>query len=517
MPAKLRANNLITMAFLISIGWFSASLQAKDSAIIEADKPIDLPEMSAEQTAAMNQRIAADKRTPEQMLYEMELQHAALVYDTIKSLPLNLPHKAIKDKRVFTKAESDILTAHANMLLSINAPLYEEELPELFALWTETANLMGEAESLSLYKPPANLSEVTAAWRMFKAVDAATLQAAWVLGPAQVSVDANVAPIRIPAGFKFLAAADHIALKARISAIKQAAITQYKLNNRIKTNASSASNLVMPIEGKWSASIIVVNNRYIDFDGSFTNNQMTSSDAFLATIKSRRDPIANLHWKEAGSYNREAVRWLMPPTRDAKNDSMQWATTNGAVTQAIGIDYAFLKLGANAQVIVTLNNVSVAESLAQSPYLPKGKTAADYKPENKLNTIVASIKPMLDSIQFTAGKQLQQSTAADKQTQVALTQLITGQPTLLEQGAQRIIADSKRKNNFWLFLQDHPRYQASLLAALGVLLVALRTQVNALAPENWSSRLLVISLKMVTIIVLLVGALLVWLHFFIIN
>ena len=517
MPVKLRANNLITVAFLMSICWFSAGLQAEDSAIIEADKPIGFPVLSAEETAAMNQRMAADKRTPEQMLYEMELQHAALAYDTLKSLPLNLPRKAIKDKRVFTEAESDILTTHTNMLLSINAPLYEAELPELFALWTEAANLMDEAESLGLYKPPANLSAVTAAWRMFKAIDAATLQAAWVLGPAQVSIDANVAPIHIPAGFKFLAAADHIALNTRISAIKQAAITQYKLNNRIKTNASVASNLVMPIEGKWSASIIVVNNRYIDFDGSFTNNQMTSSDAFLATIKSRRDPIANLHWKEAGSYNREAVRWLMPPTRDAKNDSMQWATTNGAVTQAIGIDYAFLKLGANAQVIVTLNKVSVAESLAQSHYLPKGKTADDYKPENKLNTIIASIKPMLDSIQFTAGKQLQQTTAADKQTQVSLTQLITGQPTLLEQGAKRIIADSKRKNNFWYFLQDHPRYQASLLAALGVLLVALRTQVNELAPQNWSSRLLVISAKMVTIIALLVGAFLVWLHFFIIS
>ena len=145
MPAKLRANNLITIAFLMSICWFSAGLQAEDSAIIEADKPIGFPVLSAEETAAMNQRMAADKRTPEQILYEMELQHAALAYDTLKSLPLNLPRKAIKDKRVFTEAESDMLTAHTNMLLSINAPLYEEELPELFALWTETANLMDEA------------------------------------------------------------------------------------------------------------------------------------------------------------------------------------------------------------------------------------------------------------------------------------------------------------------------------------------------------------------------------------
>lgn len=80
----------------------------------------------------------------------------------------------------------------------------------------------------------------------------------------------------------------------------------------------------------------------------------------------------------------------------------------------------------------------------------------------------------------------------------------------MEKGVQRMIAEQKRKENFWLFLQDHPRYQGAFLGVIILLLLAIKAGV-----ENWMqqdgvwTKVLKRSLGMLSISALIVGGFLI--------
>jgi hypothetical protein len=492
-----------------------------DDAIIAAPriaaKPIENAEVKAPESAKSTETMNEVVQSGEQYLYESNLQHAVIAYSMLKNMwPLKFPRQALKNKTVFTENEAGILSTHSRTLLSNDAALREYDFPEMYVLWAEAANMMDEAESLKLYTPPADLANALAAWRMKKQIDAATLQAAWILGPSEVVIDANVAPIVVPAGFKFLHKADLFALENQLYEIKQVAITQNNLKFPLRKPDAPLASVIAPVVGNWTASIAVINNRYVDFDGNFINDEMAEKTVILETIKSRLEPSANMRFdtNSLGSYNKSLVNWLIVPKRDMQTQSMQWAMTDGAATKALGINYAFIKLGKNQQVIMVTNFLQVAHSLSHSEYLPEGKTKADYLPENVLAPVMKDLKPMLDSINFKQGFQLQDANEQDKLSQVSLQTLMVPGPTIMEQGIKRIMAEDERKSNFWLFLKDHPRYQGTLFSALAMLYVAIRTKDSELAPENFFGRLLVIASKLIGIAVLVAAAMLVWINFF---
>jgi hypothetical protein len=469
----------------------------------------------SEQEETLNDVI----QSGEQLLYESNLRHSVFAYNTLKdNRALKFPRLALKEKRLFNQDESDILSVSTTTLLSLNAPLFEYDFPEMYALWAENIDLIDEAESAGAYTPPANLSNILAAWRMKKQIDQATLEAAWILGPSLVEIDANVAPINIPAGFKFLPKVDLHNLENKIYEIKRIAIEKNKLKFSLRAPGETISSLIAPtdIDKKWTASITVINKRLVAFDGAFINDEMANSSVLINTIQSRLDPVSNMRFgpKDIGSYNKNLVKWLIVPKRDAQNDSMQYAMTDGAATKALGIEYAFLKLGKNQQVAVTLNHLGVAQSLAHSKHLPTGKKQADYLPENVLNPVKQSLQPILDSIQFKIGFQLKDATEVDKKTQVSLSSLIEGQPTIMEQGMKRMIAEHERKSNFWLFLKDNPRYQGMLFAALGAFFVAFSKSYNTKTPNSFAVNYPVLSSTIALLLPLLMVGSIVYINFF---
>jgi hypothetical protein len=491
---------------------------AEEEGLTMQPKMDDMPPVSA---PAPIETADDDPKSTEQYLYESNLKLSVVKYDLLKNnWALKFPRQALKDKKVFNKEESEILTLTAQTLISLNAPLNEFDFPEMYDLWASIADLMDESESAGLYTPSKDLQNALGAWRMKKSIDKATLEAAWILGPSLVEIDANVAPITIPAGFKFLPKEQLDILQNQLYEIKRTAIAQNKLKFPLAVPDKAISSLISLVDEKmspkWTASITVLNNRFVDFDGKFINDEMHNSAELIQTIKNRLDPISNmrLNPSDMGSYNKNLVRWLVVPKRDLTNDSMQYAITDGAATEALGIEYAFLKLGKNQQVAVTINHLSVAQSLARSEYLPEGRKQADYLPENVLNPVLASIKPILQSISFKAGFQLKDATAADKKLQVTLASLIEGQPTIMEQGIKRIMAEDARKSNFWLFLKDHPRYQGMLFSALGLFLLAFSKIYNAKTPKSFSVNYPLFSSAIVLLLPLIMIGSIVYINFF---
>jgi hypothetical protein len=475
--------------------------------------PIDATKKAKEKTET------DAKKTPEQSLYESELHLNVVKYGILKEdWPLKFPRQALKDKKIFNKNESDILSVSTQTLLSLNAPMSEDDFPEMYDLWARNINLIDEAESAGLYTPPADLANALGAWRMKKQIDKATLEASWILGPSVVEIDANVAPMTIPAGFKFLSKDKLQALENKIVDIKRIAVEKNKLKFSLRAPDETISSLIAPIDTKqkWNASITVINNRLVAFDGEFINDEMANSIALLETVKRRLDPTANMRFgvNDMGSYNPSLVRWLLVPKRDVQNDTMQYAMTDGAATKALAIEYIYLTLGKNQQVALTINHLKAVQSLAYADHVPAGKKQADYLPENVLNPVKQSLQPILDSIRFKTGFQLKDATEVDKKMQVSLSSLIEGQPTIMEQGVKRIIAEHERKSNFWLFLKDNPRYQGMLLAALGAFLAAFSKPYNAKLPNSFAVKFPLISSFIILLLPIIMIASIVYINFF---
>jgi hypothetical protein len=518
--------NIIILLFIIS-SLVSINSWA-DDAVISMPPVFDSEELSQQNTETTpidaakkaKEKTETDaKKTPEQSLYESELHLNVIKYGFLKEdWPLKFPRQALKDKKIFDKNESDILSVSTRTLLSLNAPLSEEDFPEMYDLWARNIDLIDEAESAGLYTPPADLANALGAWRMKKQIDKATLEAAWILSPSVVEIDANVSPINIPTGFKFLSKAELHNLENKIVDIKRIAVEKNKLKFPLRAPDETISNLIAPIDTKqkWSASITVISNRLVDFDGAFINDEMANSAALINTIQSRLDPVSNMRFgpDTMGSYNKNLVKWLVVPKRDVQNDSMQYAMTDGAATKALGIEYAFLKLGKNQQIALTINHLKVAQSLAYADHVPPGKKQADYLPENVLNPVKQSLQPILDSIQFKTGFQLKDATEVDKKMQVSLSSLIEGQPTIMEQGVKRIMAEHERKSNFWLFLKDNPRYQGLLFAALGAFLAAFSKPYNAKLPSSFAVKFPLISSFIIILLPIIMIASIVYINFF---
>ena len=536
MRRQLLSHQLLSH-FLISVIFCCSALNslAFDTPMITPEnlpvamsEPANSPESMPENTKAPE---VADKKSPlvepaalatktmEQSLYESNLRLSVVKYGILKdNWALKFPRQALKANKAFNKEESGILTISTQTLLSLNAPLNEYDFPEMYALWVENIDLIDAAQSAGFYTPPTDLANALAAWRMKKQIDQATLEAAWVLGPSFVEIDTNVAPIQIPAGFKFLHIADLHNLNNKIYEIKRTAVENYKLKFSLPASSETISHLIAPtdLDQKWTASITMINNRLVTFENAFKNDEMLNSAAMLETVKFRQDPTTNMRFGlgDMGSYNKNLVRWLIVPKRDVQKQTLQYAMTDGAATKALGLAYAHLTLGKNQQVIVTLNHLSVAQSLAFADYLPAGKQHADYLPENVLKPVLASIKPLLQSIQFKPGFQLKDAIDADKKMQVQLASLIEGQPTIMEQGIKRMMAEDARKSNFWLFLKDHPRYQGSLLAALGVLLAAFSKVYNTKKPDGFVINYPFLSSFIVLFLPIIMMAGLIYINFF---
>ncbi len=465
----------------------------------------------ASNNLSTNAKTAEDEKSYQQLDYEMALQHAVVSYGLLKDFwPLKFPKQALKENKPFDKSASDILSTHTQTLLSINAPLYEEEIPELYALWKDAFDLMDEAEAKKLYTPPENLRSLLTAWRAKKAIASEVDAAPWVNGPATVSIDANLAPISIPTGFRFLPADEHTKLNERIVAVKNAAITKEKIKMPLFVDDKRiVTNWLMPIDNQnWSADIVVISHGHTAIDEALPHRE-----GMIYQIRSRLNPVSNLKIEDAGNFSEKAVRWLISPEADKKNATIRWAFTNGNVSTPLGITFAHMKLGATQQVLVSFSNLRTAECFVTAEYLPEGKTHDEFKAENRLKQITTSLAPLFDSLQFAAGKRLEDAKDSDLQNPTPLEYLIIGAPSIMETGVKRMVEEQKRKENFWLFLQDHPRYQGALLGALVFLLFGIKAAV-----ENWMqqdgvwTKVLKRSLGMLSISALIVGGFLILLN-----
>lgn len=469
-------------------------------------------DLQAQVNATHEIKSNEDNKSFQQFEYEMGLQHAVVSYSLLKDFwPLKFPKKALKDNKVFDKNSSEILTTHTQTLLSINAPLYEIEIPELYALWEYAINLIDEAEAKSLYTPPENLRSLLTAWRTKIAIATEIDAAPWVHGPTSVSIDENLESITIPAGYRFLSAREHSALAERITEIQNAAITKEKINIPLFVdNKRISTNWLMPADNQlWSADIVVISHGHTSIDEPLPSNEL-----LIHHIRSRLDPVSNLKMDDMGKYSENVVRWLIKPELDKQQATVRWANTDGIVIKPLGITFAHMKLGATQQVLICINHLQTAEYFATAEYLPQGKTHDDFKAENQLKRITTDLAPLFDSLKFVSGKRLEDSKEGDIQNLTPIEYLITGGPSLMEAGVKRIIAKQKRKENFWYFLQDHPRYQVTLLSLFVLFLLGVKSGV-----DNWMQqdgvwiKVFKKTLGLISIVVLIVGAFLIWINF----
>lgn len=207
------------------------------------------------------------------------------------------------------------------------------------------------------------------AWRAKKAIAAEIETAPWIKGPASIKIDENLEPISIPTGYRFLPATEHSALKERITAIKNEAITKEKIKMPLFVDDKRIlTNWLMPIDSQlWSADIIVVSNGHTAIDEA-----LPRSEGLIHQIRSRLDPVSNLRMDNQGNFSEKSVRWLIAPERDKQNATIRWAVTNGMVSKPLGITFAHMKLGATQQVLVSFNNLRTAEYFVTAEYLPEG-------------------------------------------------------------------------------------------------------------------------------------------------
>lgn len=159
-----------------------------------------------------------------------------------------------------------------------------------------------------------------------------------------MTIDADLEPVFIPAGFQFLSADEHVALKGRVAAIKNATLAKGKKKiPKDDADSNLSSHWIMPLGNQlWSADVTVLGNGRVNID-----EELPYSEILLETIRTRKDPVSGLHISDAGTFSRKAVRWLIAQEKNRENATVRWAVTDGAISKPVGIEFAHLNAGRN--------------------------------------------------------------------------------------------------------------------------------------------------------------------------
>ncbi len=460
---------------------------------------------------------ATDNESAEQFLYRNNLEHALIATQhLIASWPLKFVEKAIANKEHFNSNVSGILTIHLHTLLSLGAPKYKVELPELYQAMDKAMALMDKAVAAALYQPPADLLSHLNVWRAINEIKQTTEAAPWKVGPTKVTLDPDVEPVTIPKSYRLLLSGDRQVLDQKLDKIRSAALQKLKPDDANKQPSVPKLELnqhwFMPIDGRWSGSIFIKKNRTIPLAVALPDNNR----ATLEQIKSRRDPISNLDWTKTGTYSREVVRWLIEPEKNTQDATVRWAMTDGAVAEPLGINFIQMTLGANQQIFLGIDNLKAAEAFLKSDktYDSSFKNGKQqFTAEYQLNQALLGMKPLLESLQFKPDKRVERAQADTGNTFNSIESLIIGEPSIMERGVKRIIAEQERKSNFWLFLQDNPRYLGRFLGALILLIYAVKKGYESyIQDDNVWTDIAKLSLKMLGIAAVIIGVFFLVLH-----
>jgi hypothetical protein len=418
---------------------------------------------------------------------------------------------AIKQRKPLNDAETSQLNKHARMLVSLGAPFYKQEVPALYNLWDTHMALLEQATQGSHYQPADDIAKGLNAWRGMRAKQQATEAAAWVLGPTQVTLDPDLAPVTIPQGYRILLAPDHLQLKQQLDDIISHYSQQTPQTSLPTPHLTApASHLLMPLDGAWSATLAVVKHRHIPLNTAMPND----TASLLTLIKSRSNPAYRLPPQPSTRFDEHNIRWLIQPIKDEPNASIQFAYTKGNVGEPLGIEQLYLKLGAHQQVVLSMNNLTANEVFLGMEPLPEGVSLATARAEDVLNNALAGLRPLLDSLQFVTGKRVTDMADNQADATFSIQELIAGEPSMIEQVVKRENALRERRENFWYFLEDHPRQRAFVVGMMLFFLLSAKAGIERFMQDDkvWVN-ILKRGLGLLAIVVLVVGIFLVLLPF----
>ena len=379
--------------------------------------------------------------------------------------------KLIAKGKPFDDQVAKGMSMHAQTLGSIGAPMFELEVPALYAEWNKTMRLMDRAEAAKLYQPPEDLRKMLVFWRAKRDDQAAIDAAPWVKGPAQVAFDPNLAEIQIPADVQYLDPTQCAALKNQRQEIRRLARAAFTGQPATPANANTALpgvGCLRAANGAWTASIAMVNRGYMLLDPEFPSH----AAHLLTQVRSRSNPMSRLDFKTDNGYSEAAVRWAIVPTIEADHAVARWSLTDGLQKQPTRIDYAFLKFGAEQQVLISADELRAAEVVTEIDDLPAGYAKEKFTVEYAVGQMRQALAPLEQSLAFLPGHRYEDANAQTPRNPNTLDFLVAGGPSVMERSVANIIKQQERKENFFLFLWDHPRYLAMLLLAIGVVLSA---------------------------------------------
>lgn len=413
--------------------------------------------------------------------YRMRVLQAMLATRMLATAgPLELVEKALARRRALDAASARLLDAHVQLLMGVNASSLALEVPAIHAEWNRTLAVVDRAERAGFYRPPADVAEALLVWRAMRDDQAAIDAAPWIVGPAQVTLDANLSPIALPAGLRYLDAAGCAALaqaRTRLRASARAAHEALKNpsaaapSSRAPEVASESPALacLRAADGSWNASIGVASRGFIALDATLPDRQA----ALLSQLRLNLDPVGQLHFGSHGHWSENAVRWVVPPHADTARAEMHWAYTKGQVDEPVAIDMAYMKLGATQQVLVASNGLRAPDVLTDMRLaVPGGFTAEGARPEDVAGRVQAALAPLEQSLAFLPGHRYEDAKADAPANPVALDTLVVGGPSPLERGVRREIEQQRQRADPWTFLRHHLGLVASIVIGLLALLGA---------------------------------------------
>lgn len=468
---------------------------------------LGLPAIAETDTSTLFPNTAFKQRE-----YQMAVQTAFSAVDLLRDeWHLKKAKLAIKQRKPLNDAETSQLNKHARMLVSLGAPFYKQEVPALYQLWHSHMALLELATQVSHYQPDDDIAMALKAWLGMQAKHQATEAAAWVVGPAQAILAPDLAPVTIPQGYRILLAPDYQQLKQQLDEI----IAQYSQQAPQTSTPTAhltapASHLLMPLDGAWSATLAVVKHRHIPLSTAMPKD----TASLLSLIKSRSNPAYRLPPQPSSHFDENNIRWLIKPTKDEANASIQLAYTKGNVGAPLGIEQLYLTLGAHQQVVLSMNNLTANEVLLDIDPLPEGVSLQHVRAEDVLNNALDGLRPLLDSLQFVAGKRVNDMADSEADATFSIQELIAGEPSMIEQVVKRENALRERRENFWYFLEDHPRQRAFVVGMLLFFLLSAKAGIEHLMQDDkvWVN-ILKRGLGLLAIVVLVVGSFLVLLPF----
>lgn len=384
-----------------------------------------------------------------------------------RSRVLTRVEDAIAHRRRFTTAVAESLTMYARYLSSAGAVVFELEVPTLYAEWDKTMSAMDRAESAGLYQPPEDLLKKLIFWRAKRDDRRAVEAAPWLVGPARVALDANLAEVTIPAGVRYLDAAQCAALRAQRLAIRSAARAELMMGPAPAGTGHALTGLacLSAVDGSWSAGLAVIDRGYIEMDRRIP----WRADDYLQLMRAKWKPAHDLLIASDLPEAKQAVRWVIPPTIEAASAIARWSLTDGAQTGPLGVDYEFLKFGATQQVLITANELHAAEVLTEIEKLPKGYVKERFTADDVIRRLRQTLAPLEQSLAFLPGHRYEDATADTPRNSVTMDLLIVGPASELE-SAQRIPSEPPRPGvlqSLW----SHPRALALIGIALWLIVI----------------------------------------------